>query len=149
MFIVRAIAATDELMDSLARLLPQLKLNYPVPTREELGALLESESSILLVARFPEEHDSIVGILTLVIYRVPTGIRARIEDVIVDEPNREQGIGEALIRHALDIARDAGASGVALSSNPRRVAANRLYQRVGFKRLETKFSKSQIAVIER
>jgi ribosomal protein S18 acetylase RimI-like enzyme len=70
--------------------------------------------------------------LTLVVYRVPTGIRARIEDVVVDEAMRGKGIGEALMRHALHMAREAGADGVALTSNPRREAANRLYQRLGF-----------------
>ena len=73
----------------------------------------------------------------MAIYRVPTGIRSVIEDVVVDEKVRQQGIGEALLRHAIELAREAGASGVALTSNPRREAANALYQSIGFKRRET------------
>ena len=132
MFIVRATAVTDELVSAFERLIPQLKLNASPPTREELGALLSAASSILLIARYPDEQADILGMLTLIVYRVPTGIRARIEDVVVDEAMRGKGIGEALVRRALNMARDAGADGVALTSNPKREAANRLYQRLGF-----------------
>ena len=132
MFVVRAIAVTDELVDAFSRLIPQLKLTFPPPAEEELSALLSSDSSVLLVARYPDEQAPISGTLTLILYRVPTGIRARIEDVIVDEALRGKGIGEALVRHAIKIARYASADGVALTSNPRREAANRLYQRLGF-----------------
>jgi ribosomal protein S18 acetylase RimI-like enzyme len=132
MFIVRATAVTDELVSAFERLIPQLKLNASPPTREELGALLSSASSILLVARYPDEQADILGMLTLIVYLVPTGIRARIEDVVVDEVVRGKGVGEALVRRALNMARDAGADGVALTSNPKREAANRLYQRLGF-----------------
>ena len=79
----------------------------------------------------------IAGILTLIIYRVPTGIRARVEDVVVDETLRGKGIGEALVEYALNMAREAGADGVALTSNPGREAANRLYQKLGFKPWKT------------
>ena len=137
MFIVRATAVTDELVSAFERLIPQLKLNASPPTREELGTLLSSTSSILLVARYPDEQADILGMLTLIVYRVPTGIRARIEDVVVDEAMRGKGIGEALVRRALNMARDAGADGVALTSNPKRDVANRLYQRLGFKPWQT------------
>jgi len=133
MFIVRATSATDELLEAFERLLPQLKLTIPPPSRKGLEVLLSSNSSILLLARDPDEQAPIAGIATLVLYRVPTGIRAHVEDVVVDEAMRGKGIGEALMHYALNIARDAGANGVALTSNPTREAANRLYQRLGFK----------------
>ncbi|MBN1451978.1 MAG: GNAT family N-acetyltransferase [Anaerolineales bacterium] len=133
MFIVRVTAVTDELVSAFERLIPHLKLASPPPTREELEALISANSSILLIARYPDEQADIVGMLALIVYRVPTGIRARIEDVVVDEAMRGKGIGEALVRRALNMARDAGADGVALTSNPKREAANRLYQRLGFK----------------
>ena len=133
MFIVRATSVTDELVEAFRRLLPQLKLNTPLPSRREMDSLLASGASILLTARYPDRGSPIVGILTLIVYRVPTGIRAHIEDVVVDDDMRGKGIGEALIRYALNMAREAGANGVALTSNPRREAANRLYQRIGFK----------------
>ncbi|MFL7869842.1 MAG: GNAT family N-acetyltransferase [Anaerolineales bacterium] len=137
MFIVRATAVTEELVEAFGRLIPQLKLNYPQPTREAIETLVASSSSILLTARYPDRQADIVGMLALIIYRVPTGIRARIEDVVVDEVVRGKGIGEALVRHALGVAREAGANGVALTSNPRRDTANRLYQRIGFKYWQT------------
>ena len=137
MFIVRATTVTDELASVLTRLIPQLKLASPPPSRKELEALVASDSSILLVARYPDEGAAIAGILTLVLYRVPTGIRARVEDVVVDEALRGKGIGETLVRYALNMAREAGADGVALTSNPKREVANRLYQRLGFKIWET------------
>ena len=137
MFIVRATAVTDELMDAITRLMPQLKLKYSLPTRSEIEALVGSKGSILLIVRYPDENSPIVGMLTLLVYRVPSGVRAHVEDIVVDEAVRGQGIGEALIRHALGVAREAGANGVGLTTNPRREAANRLYQRIGFKRWET------------
>jgi ribosomal protein S18 acetylase RimI-like enzyme len=140
MFIVRATTVTDELVDVLERLIPQLKLSVPPPARHELEALVSSESSILLLARYPDEMAPVAGILTLIVYRVPTGIRAHVEDVVVDEGMRGKGIGEGLMRHALNMAREAGTDGVALTSNPRRGAANRLYQRLGFQPWQTNLS---------
>jgi ribosomal protein S18 acetylase RimI-like enzyme len=137
MYISRATAVTDELIDAFERLIPQLKPAFPTLSREEIEALLSSASSILLIARYPEEVSNVVGLLTLIIYRVPTGVRARIEDVVVDETMRGKGIGEALVRYALRMAQEAGADGIALTSNPRREAANRLYQRLGFKPWKT------------
>ena len=137
MFITKVTTVTDELVSAFAHLIPQLKLTYPPPGWQELDVLLSSNSSTLLAARYPDENAAIAGILTLIVYRVPTGTRARIEDVVVDEAMRGKGIGEALVHHALEMARDAGADGVALTSNPRREAANRLYQRVGFQPWQT------------
>jgi ribosomal protein S18 acetylase RimI-like enzyme len=137
MFIIRVTAVTDELVEAFERLLPQLRLSFPAPAREEMEALVSSTSSILLVARYPDGNSPIHGILTLIVYRVPTGIRAHVEDVVVDDTMRGKGIGEALMRHALSVAREAGADGVALTSNPRREAANRLYQRLGFQPWQT------------
>ena len=127
---------TDELLDALTRLIPQLKISSPRLTRDEVAALVFSDSVTLLTAR-ADASAPIVGMLTLVVYRVPTGVRARIEDVVVDESARGQGIANELVNHALDIARAQGADGVALTSNPRRGAANKLYQKVGFKKWET------------
>ena len=137
MFIARVTAITDEIVVAFERLIPQLKLGSPPPTREELELLISSDSCVLLAVRYPDQSAEIAGALTLIVYHVPTGIRARVEDVVVDESMRGKGIGEALVRHALKIARDAGADGVALTSNPKREAANRLYQRLGFKFWET------------
>ena len=137
MIIFKVTVVTDELVDAFGRLIPQLKLSYPPLTQREIEALVSSASSILLVVRYPDELAPIAGLLTLIVYRVPTGIRAHIEDVVVDQALRGKGIGEALMRYALNRAREAGANGVSLTANPRREAANRLYQRLGFKNWKT------------
>ena len=128
---------TGELLDALSRLIPQLSVHKKAPTRDELTALIHSEPSTLLIARYPDEKNTIAGMLTLVIYRVPTGIRSIIEDVVVDQAMRRQGIAEALMGRALQMAREAGAGSVSLTSNAQRAAANQLYQSMGFKRRET------------
>jgi ribosomal protein S18 acetylase RimI-like enzyme len=90
-----------------------------------------------VAARDSDAKNEIVGLLCLTIYRVPTGIRSIIEDVVVDEQRRGRGIGKALVRYAIELARQAGASGVSLTSNPQREAANRLYQSMGFELRKT------------
>jgi ribosomal protein S18 acetylase RimI-like enzyme len=137
MYIQKVSEVTEELHAALQRLVPQLGAHKVPPTREELKDLVESESSTLLIAHDPDERGRIAGILCLTVYRVPTGMRSIIEDVIVDGTLRRQGIGEALVRHAIDLAREAGADGVSLTSNPRREAANLLYQAMGFQLRQT------------
>lgn len=126
---------TDEVLAGLARLTPQLKISSPRLTREEAARMLVSDAVRLLIAR--SDEGDIIGMLTLIVYPVPTGVRARIEDVVVDQTMRGQGIGAALVQHSLECARAEGADGIALSSNPRRKEANRLYQKIGFKKWET------------
>ena len=137
MYIEKASEITEELYRALQRLIPQLTINNAAPGWDELTDLVNSASSTLLIARHPDEKGDIAGILTLTIYRVPTGIRSVVEDVVVDEKTRRLGIGEALLRRAIEMAREAGASGISLTSNPRREAANHLYRSIGFKRRET------------
>lgn len=137
MHIEKVTQASDELHEALQRLVPQLGAHKIPPTKEELDELVKSQSSILLVARDRDANAPIAGALCLTIYRVPTGLRSIIEDVIVDENLRRRGIGEALVRKAIDLARQAGAEGVSLTSNPQREAANELYQSIGFQRRQT------------
>ena len=127
--------ADDELYAAFQRLVPQLTNNNPPPSLNELTALVREPSSTLMVAR--SDQGEIIGALTLTVYRVPTGIRSIIEDVIVDNSARGQGIGEALVKHAIRVARERGAGNITLTCNPMREAANRLYQRMGFKKRET------------
>lgn len=122
---------TDELVAAFARLLPQLSRSAPPPTAAELVEIVTSPATVLLVAEDDQVGD-VVGSLTLVLFRIPTGVRAWIEDVVVDEAARGQGVAEALNRHALDLAASAGARSVDLTSRPSREAANRLYRRLGF-----------------
>jgi ribosomal protein S18 acetylase RimI-like enzyme len=137
MYIGKVSEVTGELQEALKRLIPQLSVHKVTPTAGELNELIKSESSTLLVARYPDENSAIAGILTLVIYRVPTGLRSIIEDVVVDEEMRRRGIGEALMRYAIELAGEAGVDGVSLTSNSRREAANQLYQSLGFELRKT------------
>ena len=137
MYIEKVSEVTRELHEALQRLIPQLGVHKVPPTLDEVKELIESKTSMLLVARDPDADNSIAGILSLTIYRVPTGLRSIIEDVIVDENMRRRGIGEALVLNAIERAREAGAEGVSLTSNPRREAANQLYQSMGFEPRQT------------
>lgn len=131
-----SIASTvdDELVTAFERLIPQLSSSNPPPTAAELTALVSSDASTLFIARVDGQ---IVGSLTLAMFRIPTGIRAWIEDVVVDSSARGHGVGEALNLAALEHAKKNGAITVDLTSRPSREAANRLYQRIGFKARET------------
>lgn len=137
MYIEQVTLLTEEVWVALQTLIPQLTENNPPPSMNDLADLINSGSSILFVARNKGKLSQIVGSGCLTIYRVPTGIRAIIEDVIVDRSARGQGIGESLVQNLLNLAREKGAKGVGLTSNPRREAANRLYQRMGFNLRET------------
>jgi ribosomal protein S18 acetylase RimI-like enzyme len=124
---------SPELVEAFARLLPQLS-SAPPPGEAELEAILASDCVTLLLAR---DGDAIVGTLTLALFPIPSGVRAWIEDVVVDERARGGGVGELLTRAALELARRRGARTVDLTSRAGREAANRLYERVGFERRET------------
>jgi ribosomal protein S18 acetylase RimI-like enzyme len=151
-FVVDVVEHADhELLEALRRLVPQLSASAPPLQEAELAEIVASPTTTLFVAR--EVHDPdrssalaaggshpgghVVGTLTLAVFRIPTGIRAWIEDVVVDEAARGRGVGRALVAHAIERARAAGARTVELTSRPSRVAANRLYERLGFARRDT------------
>jgi ribosomal protein S18 acetylase RimI-like enzyme len=135
---IEAVAAVDdEIMEGMKRLVPQLSSSAAVPTADELRGIVASHCTTLLIARDPAQGRQIVGSLTLAVFRIPTGVRAWIEDVVVDSTARGRGAGEALSREALRIAASRGARTVELTSRPSREAANRLYKRLGFQLRET------------
>jgi len=130
-----ATAATPELVAAFRVLTPQLSRTAPAPGGHELVEMVRSPATVLLMARDPEK--GLVGSLTLVLFRIPTGVRAWIEDVVVDEECRGRGVAEILCREALNRASAAGARTVDLTSRPSREAANRLYRRLGFVERDT------------
>ena len=132
--IERATAVTDEIVDAFRVLIPQLSSSNAPPGREQLEAIVSSPACVLFLARV---DGRIVGSLTLATFPIPTGVRAWIEDVVVDSAARGHGVGEALNRAAIDEARSRGAITVELTSRPSREAANRLYLRLGFEPRET------------
>ncbi|MHB8219407.1 MAG: GNAT family N-acetyltransferase [Acidimicrobiales bacterium] len=123
-------AVDDELMVAMRRLVPQLSSSAPEVTLAHLEGLVRTPATTLLVAR--DTGGAIVGSLTLAMFRIPSGLRAWIEDVVVDGRVRGKGVGAALVGSALGIARGAGARTVDLTSRPERESANRLYVRLGF-----------------
>jgi ribosomal protein S18 acetylase RimI-like enzyme len=126
---------TDEVVGTFGRLLPQLSRSAPPIDRATLDRLVSSAATTVLLAR---ADGRIVGTLSLVMFPIPTGLRAWIEDVVVDQAARGQGVGEALITEALRLAEAAGARTVDLTSRASREAAGRLYERVGFQSRETR-----------
>ncbi|MDE3087219.1 MAG: GNAT family N-acetyltransferase [Acidobacteriota bacterium] len=129
-------AVVPEVVAALQRLLPQLSSSAPPPTEDDVRAMVESPAVALLVARLGHGGD-VVGSLTLATFRIPSGLRAWIEDVVVDASVRNKGVGAALTDAAVAKARAMGCRNVDLTSRPSREAANRLYQRLGFVARET------------
>lgn len=125
----------DELVRAFGRLLPQLSRSARALDAEALRVLVDWPGTHLLVARVDGD---VVGTLTLVTFPIPTGLRAWIEDVVVDEAGRGHGVGAALTHEAIRLAREAGARTVDLTSRPSRAAANRLYERLGFRLRDSK-----------
>lgn len=125
----------DGLVPAVAALVGQLSRSSPPPTAAEVEEIVGSPASHLVLAT--EEDGTIVGMLTLAVFRIPTGLRAWIEDVVVDERARGRGVGAALTNAAIRLAGEQGARTVDLTSRPSREAANRLYRRLGFAARET------------
>ena len=131
---IEVVNSVDEsLVTAFASLLPQLS-SAPPPDAAVLESIVNHPGTTVLIAR---AGDRVIGTLTLEVFRIPTGIRAWIEDVVVDESARGQGAGAALVRAAIEVARDAGALTVDLTSRPSREAANALYRHLGFSERET------------
>ena len=123
---------TPDVVAAFERLVPQLSRSSPPPDEAALAELVGAPGTVVLLARDAGSGGEVVGSLTLVTFRIPTGLRAWIEDVVVDAGARGRGVGEALNRAALDAARARGCKTIDLTSRPSREAANRLYQRLGF-----------------
>ena len=126
---------TESLVEAYRVLIPQLSSSSNPPTKEALQKILESDSAQILIAE--DKNGAILGTMTLIIFHIPTGIRAWIEDVVVDSSARGQGIGKKLNLTALDLAKKAGAKTVDLTSRPARKEANQLYKDIGFIQRET------------
>jgi ribosomal protein S18 acetylase RimI-like enzyme len=131
-----ATEATDELARAFARLIPQLSTSAP-PDRQTLAEIVASPSTTVLVARDRSNGGEIVGTLTLVTFRIPTNLRAWIEDVVVDAAARGRGVAQALSAEAIRIARQRGARNIDLTSRGSRQTAHRLYEKLGFALRET------------
>lgn len=135
MFIEIVAEVTDELVAAFAHLIPQLSRSSPPPGEDELVDIVMSPATDLFLAT--DDDGTILGTATLVTFRIPTGRRAWIEDVVVDDAARGLGVGGALTQAMVDRAEELGCTTVDLTSRPTREAANRLYQREGFQVRDT------------
>jgi ribosomal protein S18 acetylase RimI-like enzyme len=126
---------TDEVVEAFGRLLPQLSTSAAALDAGAIREIVSSPTVTVLIAR---SDDTIVGTLSLVVFRIPTGVRGWIEDVVVDSAAGRKGIGTALVREAVDRAMKAGARSVDLTTRPARVAAGNLYERAGFAQRDTR-----------
>ncbi len=124
--------SSEEIMQVMTNLLPQLTSSFKPLTSEKLEEIISSQNTHLYIARDSASDNRIIGTLTLVFYRIPTGLNARIEDVVVDSSERGKGVGEKLMRLAIQNALDANAEKIDLTSTPKRHAAIRLYLNLGF-----------------
>jgi len=130
-----ATTLTPAIVEAVEKLVPQLSRSNPPPSEVEMGDIVASPATDLFIAL--SDDGTIVGMATLAVFRIPTGLRAWIEDVVVDGSATRQGIGAALTQAMLDRAAELGCVTVDLTSRPSRDAANRLYQRMGFEVRET------------
>lgn len=134
MEVVQLHQVDDAVLADVQELVRQLSTSAEVLARDALEQIVEAECTTIFVAR---DAGRIIGMLTLVVFTIPTGVRAWIEDVVVDDSARDQGVGSALTRWALEYAKTCGARTVDLTSRPSREAANAMYEKLGFERRET------------
>jgi len=124
-----------EIQDAIGKLSTQLTGKEYKVGKERIEAIISDENSHLIVAL--NDKGFVLGMATVGIYNSPTGKKGWIEDVVVDEGSRGQGIGENLINFAVEFAKNQQADVVMLTSKPERITANKLYKKLGFQLKET------------
>ncbi|NOR75593.1 MAG: GNAT family N-acetyltransferase [Draconibacterium sp.] len=130
MRIIRITKITDKVLIAFKSLMPQLSAGLRPPSKQNLEEIINSENSVLFIAQ--DEDKEIAGTLTLIINRIPTKQFAWIEDIVIDNKFRGKGVGQKLTQHAIDYAIKKGINEINLTSNSKRIAANKLYQKLGF-----------------
>ncbi len=126
---------SKKVFNAVLRLLPQLASDVTLPTENFFEDFLKSKNSFFFIAK--HDDGEIIGILTIGIYNIPSGTKVWIEDVVIDETERGKGYGKELVLFAICYAKSIGAKKIGLTSSPIRVAANKLYQKLGFVKSET------------
>jgi ribosomal protein S18 acetylase RimI-like enzyme len=126
---------SERVYEAVLRLLPQVAAEAKLPTKQYFKSLLASKNIYFFIAEL--DNEQIVGMLTIGTYNIPSGIKVWIEDVVVDETQRGKGFGKELILFAINYSKGLGANTIGLTSRPSRIAANGLYQRIGFIQYET------------
>jgi ribosomal protein S18 acetylase RimI-like enzyme len=122
------------LLQAVASLLPQLTSSGRTMTAAELRAMIASPLTTLFIAK---DEDKIVGMISLAVVQMPTGLRSYLEDLVIDSAYRQRGAATALLQAAIDLARSSGARTLNMTSRSSRTEAIRLYERLGFRRRDT------------
>ncbi len=133
MRIYEATIVTDALVSAFQNLIPQLSPHSPLPSKSDLEEIINSDNTKVFLA----EKDRIIGTLTLVFTKIPTGNKVLIEDVVVDDAAKGKGVGKELVKFAINYVWSKGINQINLTSIPERIAANRLYQGLGFVKRDT------------
>jgi ribosomal protein S18 acetylase RimI-like enzyme len=134
MKIYKLVTVTDSVLNAFRKLIPQLSSSCDLPTKKDLDDIINSNNTQLFIA---EENNEIIGTLTLVFNKIPTGYKVWIEDVVVDNRARGKGVGKALTQFAIEYTSNENIKNINLTSSPDRVVANKLYQKLGFVKRET------------
>lgn len=142
MKIYKLTTVTDQVLDAFRRLIPQLAPDCALPTKKDLESIVNSGTTLLFIA---EEDNDILGTLTLVFNKIPTGDKIWIEDVVVDKSARGKGVGVKLMEFSIAYVRNKNIKSINLTSSPDRVAANNLYRKLGFVQRETNVYRLTIA----
>lgn len=133
---------STRVFEAVLRLLPQLSSETDLPSKQYFKGILTSDNIHFFIAEL--DNKQIVGMLTIGTYNIPSGTKVWIEDVVVDESQRGKGVGKELMLHAINYSRSLGAKSVGLTSRPSRIAANKLYQKMGFVQYKTNVYKYQL-----
>ena len=135
--------ASSSVLQSINELLPQLSSSAQVISMDRLSELVESDNTIIFLGT--DDNGQILGMLSLIVMKIPTGNKAWIEDVVVDQSARGKGMGKALMDHALERAKKLAVKSVDLTSRPSRETANMLYQSLGYQIRETNVYRHKIS----
>jgi ribosomal protein S18 acetylase RimI-like enzyme len=122
------------LLQAVASLLPQLTSSGRMMTADELRAMIASPLTTLFIAK---DEDKIVGMISMNVVQMPTGLRSYLEDLVIDSAYRQRGAATALLQAAIDLARSSGARTLNMTSRSSRKGTIRLYERLGFRRRDT------------
>lgn len=125
-----------ELTEAINKLLRQLDESASFLTKEDVKSMIASPVNSLFVAR-RKNNKEIVGMLTLIVYRIPVGKKGWLEDLVIDKVYRNKGIATKLIHYAIGNAKANGVLYVNFTSRPEKKDANRLYRRLGFEKRNT------------
>lgn len=134
---------SSSVLQSINELLPQLSSSAQVISMDRLSELVESDNTLIFIGT--DENGQILGMLSLIVMKIPTGNKAWIEDVVVDQLARGKGMGKALMNHALEKAKELAVKSVDLTSRPSREKANMLYQSLGYQIRETNVYRHKIS----